>query len=294
MAIFVNDADRQDFLDLLGRCVSRFHLRIFAFCLMNNHYHLFLQTPEANLAKAFQWLNAIYVSRFHHRHGQSGHLFQGRYRAVLVAEEAHWQRLSLYIHLNPVRAGITRDPENFEWSSFRDYVRPRSRFAWLAREELLARYGSSDSARRRNYRREALELISQSPEFWSGLKNAALIGSRELVEQILRKYRPSGRKEDVTDFKKLARREANIQNEIERVARIFGVRAHELRKKRRNFPARLAVYYHLVENCGVGTSSLARAMQISPMAVSLGIKRFEQILRKQPSLRKKLKELSLM
>src|SRR4030042_175007 len=86
-AIFLDDDDRRTFLDLLGQAAPRFHLTIFAFCLMTNHYHIFLRTAKPNLAAAMHWLNCTYTMRFNRRHRRLGHLLQGRYKAVVVAEQ---------------------------------------------------------------------------------------------------------------------------------------------------------------------------------------------------------------
>lgn len=129
--IFGHNEDREDFLELLGECAERFRLHIFAFCLMTNHYHLFLRPPEANLAPAMHWVNVTYSIHFLHRHKRSGHLFQGRYKAVLVLGDEHWQVLSFYLHLNPVRTKMVEKLGDYAWSSFRDYTRARSRFKWL-------------------------------------------------------------------------------------------------------------------------------------------------------------------
>ena len=104
--IFVDDRDRSRFLDLLAETAERFDLAVFAYVLMGNHYHLLLRTRLPNLSKAMQWLGVSYTSRFNRRHSRSGHLFQGRFKSILVQDEAYMLRLSCYIHRNPVRAGL--------------------------------------------------------------------------------------------------------------------------------------------------------------------------------------------
>ena len=146
--IFLEDSDRLDMIDLLSRAASRFKLDIFSFCLMSNHYHLFMRTREPNLARAMQWLNGSYTNRFNRSHSRSGHLLQGRYKSVLVTDEAHWLHLSIYIHLNPVLAGMVEKPTDYEWSSCRDFTRIKKRFDWLQPDDLLASYGHNDRTRR--------------------------------------------------------------------------------------------------------------------------------------------------
>ena len=291
--IFLNDQDRRDFLILLGRCSERFNLDFFCFCLMSNHYHLFVRTREANLAQAFMWLNATYTLHFHRRHKSNGHLFQGRYKSVLVASDAHWQHLSFYLHLNPVRAGLVSDPEDYQWSSCLDYVRARPRFAWLKREEILSQYRASGARSRFWYRRHCRELIGKQPEFWEDLMDQVIIGSREMVQDFTKRFAPRGKEKDVADFRKSARSVIEVDPEMARVARAFKVTASELKSRKRNFPAKFAAYYHLVEHCGLSASAVASLMKVSPMAVSMGIKKLNQQIVDHPTLKKLISKLSL-
>ena len=116
--IFDDDEDRWRFLDILSTVVKRHRWLCHAYCLMGNHYHLLIETPEANLARGMRQLNGI-VTQSHNRfHNRSGHLFQGRYKAILVDKENYLLELCRYIVLNPVAAGMVKAPENWPWSSF--------------------------------------------------------------------------------------------------------------------------------------------------------------------------------
>jgi REP element-mobilizing transposase RayT len=102
-AVFRDDQDRQRFLDTLAELVERFGVRLHAYCLMPNHYHLLLETPQPNLSQAVGWLQVTYTVRFNRRHRRSGHLFQGRFKAQLIEADEYAQGLVEYVHLNPVR-----------------------------------------------------------------------------------------------------------------------------------------------------------------------------------------------
>ena len=106
--IFYDDEDRRLFLDTLAEMSERFDLNIYAYVLMDNHYHLLLRTNLANLSKAMQWFGLTYTRRFNNRHSRSGHLFQGRYKSIIVQNDAYMVRLFCYIHRNPLRAGIVQ------------------------------------------------------------------------------------------------------------------------------------------------------------------------------------------
>lgn len=118
-AIFLDDGDREHFLSRLAGEVDVSGWRCHAYCLMGNHYHLLLETPEANLARGMRRLNSAYAGAFNRRHGRVGHLFQGRYHAILVEKETYLLEVARYIVLNPVRAGLASRAEEWPWSSYR-------------------------------------------------------------------------------------------------------------------------------------------------------------------------------
>jgi len=117
--IYVDDADREAFLDVLTRVVERFHWLCHAYCLMGNHYHLLVETLEPTLSRGMRQLNGVYTQRFNRRHGRAGHLFGGRFKAILVEREAYLLELCRYVVLNPVRAGLVRAAKDWPWSSYR-------------------------------------------------------------------------------------------------------------------------------------------------------------------------------
>jgi putative transposase len=115
--IFRDDVDRKMFLTFLGQAVKRFGWSVTAWVLMSNHYHLVVQTPEANLSRGMHWINGTYAAWFNRRHDRSGHLFQGRFHGVLVEKETYLRELLRYVVLNPVRAKMVARPEDYRWSS---------------------------------------------------------------------------------------------------------------------------------------------------------------------------------
>ena len=149
-AIIVDDRDRAKWLDLLAHTVAACRWRMLAFALMDNHFHLFLQTPEANLSAGMRYLNGAYATWFNVRHGRSGHLLQGRFKALLVDSEGYWLEVSRYVHLNPVRAGLVQSPEQWRWSSYPGYHRAARRLAWVDYETVLGEFGGENPRPARN------------------------------------------------------------------------------------------------------------------------------------------------
>jgi REP element-mobilizing transposase RayT len=222
--IFVDNEDRQRFLDILAHTARRYNLLCHAYCLMDNHYHLVLETPDGDLAKAMRQVGAVYTQAYNRRHNKSGHLFQGRYKAILVEREGHLLELIRYVVLNPVRAGASRTPEAWPWSSYRatcgmEAVHPCLRIDWT-----LGNFGTKrmEAIRRfRTFVSDGMEMESPlvrvrgqvvlgGEEFWRGLEGF-LNGQADIAE-IPRHQRLAGRPELealLTDG--LDRKERNIK-----------------------------------------------------------------------------------
>jgi putative transposase len=141
-SIFVDDLDRRLFLAELGTVVQAHSWLCPAYCLMTNHFHLLIQTPNADLADGMHRLNSSHANYFNRRHDHAGHLFQSRYKAVVIERESHLLESSRYVVLNPVRAGICRRPGNWRWSSYRATAGYAPPPAFLAVEWILGQFGS--------------------------------------------------------------------------------------------------------------------------------------------------------
>ncbi len=142
-AIYRDESDRYIWLEVLGLVCARFHFVVHAYCQMTNHYHLMVETVEGNLAEGMRQLNGIYSQRVNRRHDLVGHVFQGRYHAVLVQKEAHLLELSRYIVLNPLRGGIVNSVDHWHWSSHRFMLDPAGTPPWLDTAWLLGQFGGT-------------------------------------------------------------------------------------------------------------------------------------------------------
>ncbi|MBX3748012.1 MAG: transposase [Verrucomicrobiae bacterium] len=209
--IFVEDRDRQHFMELLAELPERFGVEVHAWVLMDNHYHLLLRTPEANLSRACQWLNVAYSVWFNRRHERIGHLFQGRFKSVLV-DDGSWMEVARYVHLNPVRvAGLglgkpdrarqrtvgSPDPggdlvarrleglRSFRWSSYRAYAGLAEAPPWLTTGDVLGvgRGGLTVTEARRELRKyhEAPLRGGRLETVWDRVVGGALLGSEEFI-----------------------------------------------------------------------------------------------------------------
>jgi len=291
--IFLTDQDRHDFINLLSKTGERFGVEMFAFCLMNNHYHLFLRTPLGNLSLAMHWLNTTYTTRFNRRHRINGHLFQGRYKSVLVTDEIHWHHLSIYLHLNPVRAGLVKEPADYPWSSFRDYIMRKPRFAWLRKDEILDHYGSNPALQRKNYHQDCLVLSGIHPGFWKRFRTEMILGSRAAREELAKKHRPRGDTSTVPEFKR-AQKSDDLDSALRKLAEFLSVELSELKNKRGELPLREIAYWHLVSNCRWRAIEVGKYFGVGVSAVSMGIRRLEEKMSKDRALSRKLRALCEM
>ena len=152
-AIYYNDSDRLDWQGVLARVCDHHHFVVHGFCQMGNHYHLLLETPEANLARGMRELNGIYSQHFNHRHDLVGHLFQGRYKAMLVQRDRYLLELIRYIVLNPVRAQLVSSADDWRWSSHRYFLDTTTAPAWLAYDWILSQFGPTRDEALASYRK---------------------------------------------------------------------------------------------------------------------------------------------
>ncbi|QBQ54057.1 transposase [Nitrosococcus wardiae] len=183
--IYQDDADRKIYLGVLGEVCERFNWVLHAYCLMDNHYHLLVETPDGNLAKGMRHLNGVYTQRFNARHKRVGHVFQGRYKAILVQKKAYLLELARYIVLNPVRARKARSAKDWPWSSYRATAGLGKGPMWLHSKWILSAFSRRKGEAIKRYRAFVSEGKNQ-PSPWEQLKNQIYLGSASFVEKMQR------------------------------------------------------------------------------------------------------------
>ncbi|MCE1182630.1 MAG: transposase [Rhodocyclales bacterium] len=179
-AIYFSDADRDTWLELLGQVCARFNWVCHAYCQMTNHYHLVIETPEGNLAQGMRQLNGVYTQYINRTHGRVGHVFQGRYKAVLVEKESYLLELARYVVLNPVRAGMVSEVGDWPWSSYPAMLGEFAPPAWLQTGWLLGQFGRQRwraTARYTDFVRAGVGL----PSIWDNLYGQIFLGSEDFI-----------------------------------------------------------------------------------------------------------------
>ena len=137
-SIFLDKHDYLMFIDLLIEVSGMCNVNIAAYCLMTNHYHILLQTPDGNISRCMRHLNSVYTQKYNKRHGFDGQLFRGRYKSILVCNDSHLLQLIRYIHKNPVKAGMVKDMPDYEWSSYKGYLSYANKWKWLHKDYIFS------------------------------------------------------------------------------------------------------------------------------------------------------------
>lgn len=182
--IYLSDADRQLWLAVFTEVCERFNWVCHAWCQMTNHYHLLIETPDANLSLGMRQLNGVYTQRFNRSHGRSGHVFQGRYKAILVERDSYLLELARYVVLNPLRAqGMIERLEDWPWSSYLATCGQTPAPVWLQTDWILGQFGTQRDQAIVDYIR-FVHQGARLPSVWAQLQGQIYLGSAAFVEQM--------------------------------------------------------------------------------------------------------------
>lgn len=187
--IFLDDGDRQQWLMLLGHVCDRFDWRCHAYCLMSNHFHIVIETIQGSLSAGMRQLNGVYTQWHNRAHGRVGHVFQGRFKAIVVQRESYLLELARYVVLNPVRAGICATPEQWRWSSYNASIARAPAPHWLQPAWLLAQFGAEPAAARRAYVDHVRAGVGL-PSVWDGLKSQLYLGDDGFAQELGHQVQP--------------------------------------------------------------------------------------------------------
>ncbi|MDI7259504.1 MAG: transposase [Thermodesulfobacteriota bacterium] len=242
--IFLDGADRIKFLSLLRDYHNRYGILIHAYVQMDNHYHFILETPQGGLLKIMHGVNGGYTNYFNRKHGRVGHLFQGRYRAILVEKDRYLLSLSRYVHLNPVRAGLVRKPEEYPWSSYRGYIWKEQEEDWMEYGWVLSQFGEHRKRaewKYKTYVEEGLRREAENP--FKDVYAQVALGREEFIERIKGGFKGKDISPGIVERKRLIEY-LPIERILRQVEKVFGTREEELLEKgsRSNTSRKVALY----------------------------------------------------
>ncbi|MBM4152451.1 MAG: transposase [Kiritimatiellaceae bacterium] len=293
-AVFLDDHDNRIFLDTLDEACSRTGWRIHAFVLMGNHYHLLIETPNPNLVDGMRWLQGTYTKRFNIRNKKRGHLFQGRYKALLVdPEEDYFQTVSSYIHLNPVRVkGYNFEQSrliDYRWSSYPFYLHPSNRPGWLVTERTFGSFGwIDDPSGRENYRLYIQKRVSEiaetdkpweADERWSKIRRGWCFGGdgfRDAMVAALDGVMAGKRRDSFAGSESRRHDRLEAQRLLEEGLGRLGLCADELSSLKKSDPRKMAVAWLIRRNTVVRNEWISEQLHMGRVSkLSFFVKQVE-------------------
>ena len=278
--IFRDASDKELFLETLGEVCERTGWKIHAYVLMDNHYHLLIETPEANLVAGMKWLQGTYTQRFNSRHKLVGHLFQGRYKALLIdPSETYFLRVSTYIHLNPVRAKIVaggkKGSASFPWSSYGGYVEKRKRMEWLCVDKVLSCLKLLDTTQGRKKYREYLEQrINElrksgstlaTAEEWGKLRRGWCFGSESFRDKSLKKVAKALSGKNRTSYSGRSMKghdEKMAEFLVKEGMKVLGLSDKDLERQRKGSPEKICLAWLVRKNTSVQNGWIANRLSM--------------------------------
>ena len=257
--IFLTDEDRAKFLNILRDYHERYGILVHAYVLLDNHYHLILETPRGNLLKVMHGLNGSYTGYFNRKYRRVGHLLQGRYRAILVDKDEYLLPLSRYVHLNPVRAGIVESPEKYPWSSYGGYIGKAKKEDWVEYTWVLSQFDRGLERAEKKYKgyvAEGVLGVAESP--LKALFAQVVLGGENFKDRIMGVLKGKKLGAEIVARRKLIR-SPTLEEIVRGVSEAFGVKKEGilLGGKRLN-PGRNVALYLAQRYTGLGNEEIGR------------------------------------
>jgi len=241
--VFETKKDYWSFIDLLEELHEVFNVRVAAYCLMSNHHHLLVQTPDANLSRAMRHLNGVYTQRYNKSHGCDGQLFKGRYKSIVVESDSYALELVRYIHRNPLEAGLVENIEKYQWSSHKGYLSDAKKWKWLHKDYILKMFSGSKAESIRLYRNFVLkETPEEINRIFGRKKLPAVLGSKSFVERIKNAFFYPENFEEIPETKRLAPDTDKIKNDVCKAYKIGKTELYVTRRGYFNEPRNVAIY----------------------------------------------------
>lgn len=289
-SISINSDDCHFFLKTLADAAGRWQLAIHAYALMGNHYHLLLETKAGLLSMPMRHINGVYTQYFNKRHQRIGHLFHGRFKAILIEKDSYLLTLSRYIHQNPLKAGLVAKAEDYPWSSYQAYLGLTPQPPWLATHDTLQEFGSALEIQRQRYQQFMEAHDEKDPQ--SEALGKLILGSNAFITIIKRKIAKLSKKGKEYAYQKTWLPRIPPETTLESVCRSFGITRSDLLAGRWSRETSKPLAMTLLRDCSRLTlREIAALFNLNYPAVSVSIKRFEKKIAKDRGLRKKFEDI---
>lgn len=272
--IFYSDRDKSIFLDKMNETFEKYSFIGYAYCLMDNHYHLFIKTPLANITDGMHYLNTSYANWFKAKYRIIGVIFQGRYKSILVDEDNYALELSAYIHLNPLRALMVKSIEEYKWSSFLDYIGVTEPIIERLDTSLILSQLDNDLSRAsKKYKGFVFEKINMKSPFENAYKGVAL-GSEVFIEEIKERIKSIGQKREIRETKLVESYRA--EEIINKILKVFEIKRNKIFGKQKGNMYRQLALYLIKKYSALSLKEIGELFEMDYVAVSQATKRFEK------------------
>ena len=290
--IFLSDDDRYLFFDLLATLSERFNVQIYAYVLMSNHYHLLLKTINGNLSKAMQWFGTTYTCKFNSKNNTGGHLFQGRFKSIIVENDAYLLRLSCYIHRNPLRAGIVERLADYPWSSYWYYAYQKKPPEWLCTKAILDQASSGNP--HKAYRIKVQKYSDEKVSVWEDVKHGLIYGGQEFVEDIKDRFLGDKRDAELPQHNSFLKT-LEPEQILKRASEHLGFNLEAARESKKIGPEdkdnRDLIIYLIWRAGRLSNAAIGNYLGLTYSAVSRRVKIISDKIAVDPTLREKYRDL---
>jgi len=291
--IVITDSDRKLFLTTVGEMAERFEIDVFAYVLVDNHYHLLFRTNRANLCRSMQWFGATYTKRFNLRHNRSGHLFQGRFKNMLVQNDAYLLQLSYYIHRNPLRAGMVKRLVDYKWSSYKAYAYGKRHQDWLNTNVILTQFINIKDPHRA-YRENMQKYAKEEQRVWEDLRHGIFVGTEKFVKKIKKRYLPDIAHAELPSQKQVVK-DVDIEPVISKAAGLLKCDMNLFRESSRiskSAKANRDLLIYIAWQLGVTSNQeIGEIFGLSYSAVSQRVRIAKELLNKDKGLERKYRQI---
>jgi len=290
-SIYFEKADYEKFKYYLAEAKIKYAIMLHCYILMSNHYHLILETPAGNLSRIMHYINGSYTTYVNIKRKRSGHLFQGRYKSIVVDKDNYLLELSRYIHLNPVRAGIVKKPEDYSYSSYKSYI-SNDKDEIVTQEHILGMLSRNEANAKKIYKRfveSSIGVETESP--LKGIFGGMILGGERFIKDTLRKLNNDSLNNEEVLHRRVLKAALRMENILATISKEFNISEDELLRANSGEMRKIAIYM-IKKHTGTTNKHTGELLGgISYSAVAKTYQRFLNQLRKDKSLRRKIAKI---
>jgi len=294
--IYYENKDKDKFLYKLKETKEKYNLKIFSYCLMENHYHLLIRTPKSNLTKAMHYLNASYTNWFKAKHEIVGPIFQGRYKSILVEDESYLLTLSSYIHLNPLRAGMVEYLKDYKYNSYNEYIN-KTENNLVDKNLLLSKFEDIE-----RFKKFIYEWYEHNKDWQNDDDNEkelrekiygvnGFLGSKNFADRILKKHKKNNKKKKYDEYSNISNNEIKKEDIEKIMMKNFKIKKSRLYSKSYGNDYRNMFIYLLKKYTDLKLKEIGLMFDIKYKSVSKQAKRFEKKINKNIKLKNKYENI---